>query len=89
MPGFGVCRANIDIAGGVILEGNPFFYVDGFPVSIEGNPVEDHGNNEHDAAVMIEGSSTFLFGGVPVCHTGSRASCGDFPTGSPTFFVGG
>lgn len=88
MPGFGVCRANIDTAGGLILIGNPSFFVDGFPVSVEGNPVEDHGEGEHDNAVMVQGMSSFVVGGIPVCTMGSRASCGHTPTGSSSFFVG-
>ena len=88
MPGSAVCRANIDTAGGIILEGNPFFYVEGFPVSVEGNPVEDHGNNEHDNAVMIEGVQSFVLGGIPVCTMASRASCGHTPISSSSFFVG-
>jgi len=88
MPGFGVCRANIDTAGGLILVGNPSFFVDGFPVALQGNPVADHGTNEHDDAVMQQGTPNFSVGGIPVCTTASRASCGDIPTGSSTFFIG-
>ena len=88
MAGFGVCRANIDTAGGMILEGNPYFFVDGFAVSVEGNPVEDHGNNEHDNAVMVQGNPSFLVGGRPVCTVASQASCGHPPTGSGNFFIG-
>jgi uncharacterized Zn-binding protein involved in type VI secretion len=88
MPGFGVCRANADTAGGTILVGNPYFFVDGFPVSVEGNPVQDHGNNEHDDAIMVQGNPNFTVGGIPVCTIASQASCGHQPTGSSTFFVG-
>jgi uncharacterized Zn-binding protein involved in type VI secretion len=88
MPGLGVCRANIDTAGGLILVGNPYFFVDGFSVSVEGNPVEDHGNNEHDNAIMVQGVPSFVLGGIPVCTMASQASCGHPPTGSNTFFVG-
>lgn len=88
MSSFGVCRANIDTAGGTILVGNPSFFVDGYPVSVQGNPVKDHGNNEHDEAVMIQGNPNFVVGGIPVCTTASQASCGHKPTGSSTFFVG-
>lgn len=86
MPG--VCRAYIDTAGGKILVGNPSFFVDGMPVSVEGNPVEDHGDSSHDSAVMVQGNPNFVVGGIPVCTTASAASCGDKPTGSSTFFVG-
>lgn len=88
MSSFGVCRANMDTAGGTILLGSPLLYVDGFPVAIEGNPVQSHGDSPHNAAIMLRGSSTFSVGGVAVCTTGSRASCGHTPTGSSTFFVG-
>lgn len=88
MAGFGVCRANIDTAGGTILIGNPFFYVDGMPVAVENNPVKDHGTGEHDDAVMVQGNPFFVVAGVPVCTEASRASCGHRPTGSTTFFVG-
>ncbi len=88
MPGMGVCRANLDTAGGTILVGNPYFFVDGFAVSVEGNPVEDHGNNEHDNAVMIQGIPSFVIGGIPVCTMASQASCGHTPTGSATFLIG-
>lgn len=93
MAGFGVCRANLDIAGGtgekgIILEGNPYFFVDGFPASVEGNPVQDHGMDKHDNAIMLQGNSNFVVGGIPVCTIASQASCGHPPTGSSTFFVG-
>ena len=88
MPGFGVCRAELDTAGGTILIGNPYFFVDGFPVAVEGNPVQDHGINEHDNAIMVQGNSNFVIGGIPVCTVVSQASCGGQPTGSSTFFVG-
>lgn len=86
--GFGVCRANLDTAGGLILVGNPYFFVDGFPVSVEGNPVEDHGEGEHDNAVMVSGISSFVVDGFPVCTMASKASCGHPPTGSETFLIG-
>jgi uncharacterized Zn-binding protein involved in type VI secretion len=88
MPGFGVCRANIDSAGGVILVGNPTVFLDGFPISIEGNPVEGHGNGEHNGPVMVQGNPNFIIGGTPVCTVASQASCGHTPSGSSTFFVG-
>ena len=88
MAGFGVCRANLDTAEGMILEGNPYFFVDGFPVAVEGNPVEDHGLNNHDNAIMIQGNPNFVVGGIPVCTVASQASCGHPPTSSSTFFVG-
>ena len=49
----GVCRAFLDTAGGMILVGNPTFIVDGYPIVVEGNPVQDHGQNSHDNATMF------------------------------------
>lgn len=86
MPG--VCRAYLDRAGGTILVGNPMFFVDGLPVSLQGNPVESHGISPHNNAIMVQGNPNFVVGGISVCTTASRASCGDLPTGSSTFFVG-
>jgi uncharacterized Zn-binding protein involved in type VI secretion len=86
MPG--VCRAFIDKAGGTILVGNPFFYVDGLPVAVQGNPVENHGDSPHNNAIMEKGNPNFVLGGIPVCTIASQASCGHTPTGSSTFFVG-
>lgn len=88
MAGNGVSRAYLDRAGGTILVGNPDFYLDGLPVAMQGNPVEDHGNNEHSSAVIVNGSPNFLINGIPVCTSASQASCGHQATGSSTFTVG-
>jgi len=48
-----VCRANIDTAGGIILEGSRTVLIDGFPVALEGNRIEDHGTGEHDNAIAV------------------------------------
>ena len=84
----GVCRAFLDTAGGKILVGNPSFFVDELPVALQGNPVEDHGDSPHNDAVMVQGNPNFVVGGIPVCTTASKASCGDPATGSGTFFIG-
>ena len=84
----GVCRAFVDTAGGMILIGNSTFIVDGFPIVVEGNPVEDHGDNPHDNATMVNGNSRFVVNGIPVCTEASQASCGHQATGSATFIVG-
>jgi len=84
----GVCRAFLDTAGGMILVGNPTFIVDGYPIVVEGNPVQDHGENSHNNATMVNGNSRFLVNGIPICTETSQASCGHRPTGSATFIVG-
>jgi uncharacterized Zn-binding protein involved in type VI secretion len=88
MPGFGVCRANIDVAGGVIQVGNPTVFLDGFPIAVEGNPVEGHGDGEHSGPIMVQGTPNFVIGGLPVCTGASQASCGHTPSTSSTLFVG-
>ena len=76
----GVCRAFQDTAGGLILDGIDTFLVDGMPICVEGNAVQDHGDGDHNNAVMTNG--------IPVCTEASRASCGHTPTGSSTFLIG-
>lgn len=72
-----VCRANIDKAGGLILEGSRTVLIDGFPVALEGNPIEDHGIGSHDDAVTINGSPKLIIDGIPVVVEGlSKGSCG-------------
>ena len=88
MAGNGVSRAYVDSAGGMILVGNPNFYLDGFPVAVEGNPVQSHGDSPHNSAVIVNGTPGFVINGIPVCTTGSQASCGHPATGSSSFSVG-
>ena len=72
-----VCRANIDKAGGIILEGSKSVFIDGFPVALQGNPVEDHGTGKHDNAIAVNGTPRFIVDGLPVILEGySKASCG-------------
>lgn len=84
----GVCRANLDKAGGTILIGVPSVLVDGMPIVVEGNPVRSHGDNPHNKAIMVNGNSSVTVGGIPVCTEISKASCGHRPSGSSTVFVG-
>ena len=86
MPG--VCRAFVDKAGGMILVGDSTVIVDGVPICVEGNPVENHGNSPHSSAKMINGNYSFLVNGIPICTEASQSSCGHRPTGSSTFIVG-
>lgn len=82
-----VCRANIDTAGGLILEGSKTVFIDGFPVALEGNRIEDHGTGSHDNAITVNGSSRFIVDGIPVIIEGvSRGSC-DHPAVSSSSSV--
>lgn len=72
-----VCRAYIDTAGGIILEGSTTVLIDGFPVALEGNRIEDHGTGEHDNAITVNGSPRLIINGIPVIVEGmSKGSCG-------------
>lgn len=84
----GVCRANIDKAGGIILVGIPSVLVDGMPIVVEGNPVQSHGNNPHDRSVMVKGNFSVTVNGIPVCTELSSSSCGHKATGSSKVSIG-
>jgi len=72
-----ICRANIDTAGGTILQGSSTVFLDGFPIALEGDPVQSHGIGEHNSAKMINGLATVIVDGKPICIEGvSKASCG-------------
>ena len=82
-----VCRANIDTAGGLILEGDRTVLIDGFPIALEGNRIQDHGNGKHDNASTINGTPRFIVNGIPVIIEGrSRGTC-DHPAVSSSSSV--
>ena len=60
----GASRVGVDIAGGVVLgPGEPTVLVNGFPISLVGDAVAGHGQNEHAGPVMTGGSTNVLAGG--------------------------
>jgi uncharacterized Zn-binding protein involved in type VI secretion len=73
----GVARVDIDSAGGLILgPGIPKVLINGSPVAVVGDAVAPHGQYQHAAPVLIEGSAKVFAGGKPVCRQGDAASCG-------------
>lgn len=86
MPG--AARAFQDSAGGTIIGGAPSVLVNGFPVSVMGDGVVTHGENQHEAAAMMIGSPSVLAGGLPVVRMGDPASCGHIATGSANVIIG-
>ena len=51
VQGFGVCRAGIDTAGGIILgPGNTRVTVEGAPISVVGDLIAGHGDSPHSTA---------------------------------------
>ena len=59
----GATRVGKDIAGGVILgPGEITVLVNGFPISLLGDAVARHGDDEHEAAVMVGASTNVLAG---------------------------
>lgn len=82
MVDISVC--NVDTAGGIIRPGpNVKVFYFGNPVAVVGCPVEQHGDGEHRAAVIITGSAKVFITGIPVCIAGSLASCDHNATGRP------
>ena len=85
----GVLRANVDQAGGLIIEGSPDVQVNGKPVVRVGDKVSPHGPGAHNSPKMIEGSTTVFCNGKPVCRNGDKASCGHTASsGSGNVYVG-
>jgi len=61
--GRGAARVGKDVAGGVILgPGVPTVLVNGFPISLRGDAVAGHGQNEHAGPTMTVGSNNVLAG---------------------------
>ena len=84
MPGVAV--RGIDFAGGRQLAVRvPWFRINGRPVVVVGDPVEDHG--KHSGVTMVQGAAGFRVGGRAVCRAGDQASCGHVTTGRPEFVV--
>ena len=88
MPG--VACVGVDEAGGVQLGMQAAkFKVRGNPVVVVGDAVAPHPPfpPHNDAPVMVQGSSNFRVGGIPVCREGHLASCGHPTTGRPFFRI--
>lgn len=86
---YGVTRKQVDIAGGVLLEGSSNVFVNGKNIVRIGDKVASHGVSNHSAVRMVQGSSTVFCNGKPVCRRGHIASCGHQATGSSNVFLGG
>lgn len=88
MPG--IARVGVDTAGGTIVGGGQStVYANGALVAVLGDAVAPHGPSPHDAAVMVEASSTVFAEGIRVCRAGDAASCGHVATGSGNVNAGG
>lgn len=84
-----VCRANKDKAGGIILGGSSTVTLDGFPVALEADVVQKHGNNEHENAKIVGGSDRFIVDGRRVCISGSsKATCGHIAISNSSVSIG-
>ena len=86
----GATRTQIDSAGGTIIgPGVSTVLVNGFPISVLGDVVAGHGDNQHAAASMlIGGPRKVLANGMPVVRRGDPATCGDTSTGSSNVIIG-
>lgn len=85
----GVCRVNVDSAGGVILGGdNTTVFANGALVSVDGDLVQGHGTGEHAGPVMIANNNNVFIGGKLVCKAGNLATCGHPASGSSNVMIG-
>ena len=88
MPG--IARASVDSAGGVINVGaNTTVRVNGSFAAVYGCRVAGHGDSPHSAPSMVGFSSKVKIGGIGVCRSGDRASCGHSASGSGNVSAGG
>ena len=85
----GVCRINMDVAGGLIVGMNQSgtVFANGSPISVNADAVLPHGNGAHAGPVMIASSSKVFVNGIAVCKEGDLATCGHPATGSGNVFV--
>ena len=84
-----ICRANIDKAGGLILGGSSTVFIDGYPVALEGNSIQSHGDNPHGNARIINGNSNIVVDGIAVCVSGSsKGTCGHIATSDSSVNIG-
>lgn len=86
----GITRTFIDSAGGTIIgPGVNNVLANGFPVSVMGDAVSGHGENQHSASSMlIGGPRKVLAGGRQVIRQGDPATCGHTSTGSGNVLIG-
>lgn len=85
----GATRKDLDVAGGVLIEGSGDVFVNNRSLVRIGDRVSSHGPSVHSGPIMVEGSATVFCNGKPVCRTGHKASCGHPATGSADVFIGG
>ena len=86
----GAARTLQDVAGGLILgPGVPSVLVNSLPISVLGDAVAGHGENQHAASSMlIGGPRSVLAGGKPVVKQGDPSTCGHTTTGSGNVLIG-
>ena len=86
----GAARTLLDSAGGLIIgPGESTVLVNSMPISVLGDAITSHGENQHLAASMLIGSPrSVLAGGVPVVRQGDPSTCGHISTGSGNVLIG-
>ena len=85
----GATRALQDSAGGLIIGGASSVMVNNMPISIFGDAVVSHGENQHQAASMLVGGPRTVFAqGMPVIRQGDPSTCGHIATGSSNVLIG-
>ena len=86
MPG--VARKDLDVAGGIAIEGSQNVLVNGQGVVRIGDKVTSHGLPPHrPTPPMIEGSTNVFVNGIGVVRAGDKANCNHIITGSSNVSV--
>ena len=84
----GVARKDLDVAGGIAIEGSDNVLVNGYGVVRIGDKVASHGLSPHSPTPpMIEGSINVLVNGIGVVRAGDKANCNHIITGSSNVSV--
>ena len=86
----GVCRLNVDSAGGIIIGMNQdgTVFANGAVVSVDVDAVQGHGPGVHAGPVMVATTGTVFINGIAVCREGDQATCGHPATGSGDVHIG-
>lgn len=81
----GICRTNVDAAGGTVRPLQEWVLIETDPAGVIGCPVDAHPPCPdvpiHCGPTMAEGETWILIDGVPVCFSGHQAACGHPTTG--------
>lgn len=79
----GVARVGRDLVGGRAIitgPGVPTVLVNNKPISVVGDTVTPHGENQHASATIVKGTELVYANNKPISMVSGVASCGDVIT---------